>query len=118
MVSQWSDRTGVSHPAERLIKMSTESGLLHMIRLGKSNSSSVMGTKNVFLELITRKTGDNKVKAKLIVNLLRNFCSFKSSVNRGPKLHNYYLHFFYCHKSERGCGILNLISFIVMNVIM
>lgn len=86
------------------------------------------GNKKTFQGLITRRTGDKKVKAKMIVNLLRNFCS-KSRVNTGPELlrktwficplsqHNYYLYFFYCQKSERGCGILNLISSILINVI-
>lgn len=39
-----------------------------------TGSSSSVGTKG-FLELFMNKIGDEKVKAEMIVNLLRNFCS-------------------------------------------
>ena len=58
---------------------------MHLIVFGRSSSNSVIETKKIFLELITKRTGDEKVKAKMIVNLLRNFCP-KSYVNTCPSL--------------------------------
>lgn len=53
--------------------------MLYLISFGKSHSSSLWGQK-VFLGLITKRIGYEKMKAEKIINLLRNFYS-KGSAN-------------------------------------